>query len=370
MNRLIIDASNIISGGGLTHLKEFINHANPEEFGFNEVELWASKKSLNKLSDKSWLNKRTHNLLNKGYFSRFIWKHTVLKKSLDKKSVLFIPGTGYLKTKANVVTMCQNLLPLEKDEMNRFYPSLIWLRLLLLRYLHLKSYRKSDGVIFLNKYCLEKTKTLITEINNARVIPHGVNNQFRYQRKDYKVKDGFNLLYVSSLNLYKQQWLIAKAVLELNREGVPVSLVLIGESYSSAGLKLKNIIDKYPAYVDSISWLGKIPYENLDSYYKEADAFIYGSTCETFGMTLLEAMASSLPIACSNKSSMKNLLKDAGIYFDPENVESIKDAIMKLYNSEKLRKEYGTKAYSLASEYDWENTVNLTLDYLSEIGAS
>ena len=368
--RIVIDASNIITGGGLTHLKEFISHANPKAHGFDSVVLWSSTKTLNRIDDKEWLAKRSNLSLNKGYIHRFIWKHFVLKPTLNEGDVLFIPGTGYLDAKAKVVTMCRNLLPLEESEMNRFYPGLTWVRLKLLSYLHLKSFNSSDGVIFLNEYCLERATKLSANLKDYCVIPHGVNEKFKHQRTDYSLNGKLELLYVSTIDLYKHQWQIAKAVLELNVEGFNISLTLIGEAYSSTEILIEDVLKKYPEHSSSVKWLGKVSYEELGSYYKNADAFIYGSTCETFGMTLLEAMASSLPIACSNKSSMNNLLNEGGIYFEPENIKSIKNAILKLLKSKKLRKEYGTKAFKLASKYSWEKTAHNTLKYLSEIGES
>jgi len=87
-------------------------------------------------------------------------------------------------------------------------------------------------------------------------------------------------------------------------------------------------------------------------------------------MTLLEAMASSLPIACSNKNSMNILLGKGGIYFEPENIASIKNAIVKLFKSIKLSIKYGTKAYKKASQYSWGKTAHKILKYLSKIGES
>lgn len=365
--KLVIDASNIFSGGGLTHLKEFLKHAQPIKHDFEQVFLWASNKTLDKLSHKKWLNKKSHRFLNKGYFRRFLWRQFVLKPSLDKDTLLFIPGTGYVSGAGKVVTMCRNLLPLEKEELNRFYPSITWLRLMFLRFLHIKSFEKADGVIFLNEYCALKADELAGRIRDSKVIPHGVNDDFRVNREDYSNSDSFELLYVSTLDLYKHQWLIAEAVLKLRTEGIPVTLTLIGESYGSTDKKLKDILNKYPKEAEAIKWRGKVPYQQLNKFYKKADAFIYGSTCETFGMTLLEAMASSLPIACSNKSSMKGMLKDAGIYFNPEDVNSVKDAIIKVYNNFDLRKKKGKKAYEIASNYTWEKTVEDTFQYFSEV---
>jgi glycosyltransferase involved in cell wall biosynthesis len=368
--KLIIDASNIISGGGLTHLKEFIRHAEPKEFGFNNVVLWSSDKTLNHIDDKEWLIKCTHSYLNKSYFHRFYWKHFVLKSTLSKNNVLFIPGTGYLKSKAKVITMCRNLLPIDRNEMKRFFPSLTWLRYCFLRIQHFNAYKKADGVIFLNKYCLDAIpKKISNNITRYDIIPHGLNKIFKESRKvKYLIDNECNIIYLSRVNLYKHQWSVAKAVYELKNEGYSINLTLAGGMNGPGSNKLKTIINQYKVkHPDTVQIIDLIPYSELPEFYRGADIFIFASTCETFGNILLEAMGLGLPIACSNKSSMQELLHDAGIYFDPENVKSIKDALKKLLSSAELRNELGNKVSGLASNYSWEKTSNQTLKFLSDV---
>ena len=70
--KLGIDAFNISSGGGLTHLKEFISAARPEEYGFTKVYLWGSAELLNKIKNKRWLVKLNEPFLNKNLFFKNI----------------------------------------------------------------------------------------------------------------------------------------------------------------------------------------------------------------------------------------------------------------------------------------------------------
>ena len=62
-----------------------------------------------------------------------------------------------------------------------------------------------------------------------------------------------------------------------------------------------------------------IPYHELHSEYKDADLGVFASSCENLPIILIEKMASGLPIACSNKGPMPEVLGSAGVYFDPEN---------------------------------------------------
>jgi glycosyltransferase involved in cell wall biosynthesis len=102
---------------------------------------------------------------------------------------------------------------------------------------------------------------------------------------------------------------------------------------------------------------------------REAGMFLFASSCETFGVTVLEAMASRLPIACSNRSGLPEILGDGGVYFDPADVESIADALGRLVESRDLRQGCAERAYLRASSYTWERSARATAAYLRDIAA-
>ena len=133
---LIIDASNIKSGGGLTHLKEILRYDAPIKYGYRYVKIYSSQNTLDNIEIKPWLIKKSHKWLNMNYFFLALWKIFVFKKEIQcNNSVIFIPGTGFYHKR--YVTMCQNLLPIVKVETDRFFFSLEWIRLLILKYIHL-----------------------------------------------------------------------------------------------------------------------------------------------------------------------------------------------------------------------------------------
>ena len=78
---------------------------------------------------------------------------------------------------------------------------------------------------------------------------------------------------------------------------------------------------------DFITYKGTVPHEQLNAHYAAANLCVFASSCENMPNILLEGMASGLPIACSNRGPMSEILGDAGLYFDPEVVDSIAEAI-------------------------------------------
>jgi glycosyltransferase involved in cell wall biosynthesis len=74
---------------------------------------------------------------------------------------------------------------------------------------------------------------------------------------------------------------------------------------------------------EQVDLLGYVSVEELRQHYREARAFVFASLFEGFGIPLLEAMASGTPVACSNTTSMPEVVGDCGLMFDPRSTEDM-----------------------------------------------
>jgi glycosyltransferase involved in cell wall biosynthesis len=83
---------------------------------------------------------------------------------------------------------------------------------------------------------------------------------------------------------------------------------------------------------------------------------------------LLEAMTAGLPIACSNRGPMPEVLGEAGVYFDPESPEQIANAMASLMEDAQKRAECAARAFEYASRYTWERCAKETFSFLAEVG--
>lgn len=148
---------------------------------------------------------------------------------------------------------------------------------------------------------------------------------------------------------------------------MPVTLDLIGPAYPPALARLQAAIAAADPQSGFIRYHGSLPYGQLVDYYHQSDAFVFASSCETFGQILLEAMASGLPIACAERSAMPELLGDAGLYFDPENPNDIAAALERLLGRPALREQLACCAYERAHAYSWQRCARETCEFLVEI---
>lgn len=374
--RLGIDASNIRASGGVVHLTEMLRVAEPLKHGFDRVIVWGGKATLNRLEEMPWLHKIHEPLLDLALPSRLYWQRFVLGRlaAREKCDLLFMPGGLYLGSFRPLVAMSQNLLPFWWEEIRRYGVSRDALRLILLRWGQSRTFKSANGVIFLTNYARDVILNKIKKCGGIyTIIPHGVDRQFfsapRPQKnlKNYSPQQPFRLLYVSTIDMYKHQWHVAEAAAELRNAGYPVRLDFIGPAYPAAMRQLRRMLASLDPGETFIHYLGEVPYSELFNRYRQADLFIFASTCENLPNILLEAMASGLPIACSGREPMPEILCDAGVYFDPEKPSDIADTLKGLIDSPITRAQKAEAAYQRAKTYTWERCAEETFRFISGI---
>lgn len=368
-----IDASNLHSGGGLTHLIELLRAARPPEYGVERVVVWGGSATLMALDDRSWLEKRTPAELDNGLLQRLHWQRFRLSQAARDEgcAVLFVPGGSYAPGFHTVVTMSRNMLPFEMRELRRYGWTLTTLRLLLLRVMQSRSFQKADGVIFLTEYARDFVTNVSGRLRgHIGVIPHGFNRRFNRaptrQRPiaDYDDARPYRLIYVSIIDQYKHQWHVVQAVAALRKQGIPIVLDLVGPAYPPALDRLNDTISQVDPDRRWAHYHGAIAFDTLHHQYAQADLGLFASSCENMPNILLETMASGLPIACSNRGPMREVLGDAGEYFDPEHPDDIARALNVLIGSPQLRTELAQASYTRALQYSWQHCADETFRFL------
>lgn len=373
--QLGIDASNLRSGGSVTHLSELLRVARPEKHGIKRVFVWGGQNILRHLPERDWLESVYEPTLDGALPRRVLWQQTKLSRLAQRAAcdLLFIPGGTYLGDFKPYVTMSRNALPFDFSQVRHYGASSMLLRFLLLRYSQVKTMRRADGTIFLDDYARSLVVRAAGKLNGAdAIIPHGVSERFRAapraQKKlsAYSKREPFRLLYVSTIDAYKHQWHVVEAVAQLVGKGVPVTLELVGHAHPPSLKRLRRAVRRLHAqgYVD---YRGAIPHADLPSAYSRADAFVFASSCENLPNTLLEAMTAGLPIACSNKDPMPGILGDGGIYFDPEAPAEMAAVLQQLIDSPDAREKYSAAASARARAYTWERCADETFSFLKKI---
>lgn len=371
-----IDAANIRLGGGITHLAEILKVLDVQSMGIDQIVIWGCQNTLGQLPNAPWLKKISPAKLNGNLISRVIWQTFSLSRAATKEgcNILLVPGGSYFGSFHPVVTISQNLLPFEWGEIFRNQSILMALKMIVLRYVQGFSFKHSDGVIFLTEYAKSRVCAVIgASLKNSIVIPHGQTTQFcqppRRQKKwnEYSMENPIEILYVSNVDVYKHQIEVLDAVNQLRLRGLPLKLTMIGHAVPGYSNKLLAKLDQLDSVRAWANYLGMVKYEELGAFYNRADIGIFASSCETFGIILLEKMAAGLPIACSNMSSMHEILQDGGIYFDPDNPKDIANSLEELILSQDLRTQKSLMSYRRSSDYSWSRCADETFSYTLKI---
>jgi glycosyltransferase involved in cell wall biosynthesis len=371
-----IDASNLRQGGGITHLVEILSSTNIYKHNISKVVIWGSSQTLDQIDEYPWLIKVMPKELNRSLVYRLMWQKFKLPRSaIDNNcDLVFSPGGSVSCNFRPIVTMSRNMLPFEWNEARRYGVSWITIRLILLRWLQSKSFNSASGVIFLTNYAKKQVIKVTGDLPGlSTVIPHGFNSRFCTDPKaqcdmtEYSLEKPFQILYVSIVDQYKHQWHVVEAVAKLRKEGYPVVLNLVGPSYPPAQKRLTKAMNKFDVHNDWVKYHGEIPYLELHNIYKGAQLGVFASSCENMPNILLETMASGLPIACSNRGPMPEVLGDAGVYFDPEQPIEIYRAIKNLINNPQLRLEKSQASFHRAQQYSWDVCALETFSFLEQV---
>lgn len=374
--RLGIDAANLNGvGGALVHIRALLQSARPTEHGFDRVVIWGSRNTLCQLKDQPWLEKHTSAALNGSLIDRSLWQKYDLPFYARAANIdlLFAPGSNVPSTFRPFVTMNRNMLPFDLGEIFRYRSIPVICKLLALRHSQAKSFRKAAGLIFLTEYARDRlASTIGTLAGRTAIIAHGVDESFRADPKSQRLisdctkEDPFKILYASSISPYKNHGQVIDAMEQLRREGLPVALELAGPPYPPSLVKLKQAIGRATDSGRWITYHGPVTPQRMRDLYRDADLGLFASTCETFSIVLLEKMAASLPIACSNRGPGAELLGDTAFYFDARDPASIANAVRDFLQGPINRMVSAHRNHMRAKAYSWDRCARETFGFLAE----
>lgn len=288
-------------------------------------------------------------------------------------NVLFYPSgsIGVIPAHVPVASICHNLLYFDDAEYRKYRFSSVWWRnLRRLRARHRAFYPRAAGIIFTSPYSQQLAARQVQSIKRWTIVPNGVERDFLAGTPMPTIdRKPQNILYVSTVTMYKHQGNVVKAIKQLrNSTGLDYQLRLAGSADELGGKALRRVLEQEEAG-SFAHWLGDVSHDALPGLLRKADIFVFASSCEAFGITLLEAMASGLPIACSNRTGLPDLLRDGGVYFDPENCNEIASAIARLCADSALRRACAERAIQYARELTWSGCAEKTFAFLRDVAS-
>jgi len=153
----------------------------------------------------------------------------------------------------------------------------------------------------------------------------------------------------------------------LERDGAypDLKLIIIGDDLSGNPDLRRTVVRS--GVQNDVRFLGFVPIEVLRIFYDEAKIFVFPSLYEGFGLPPLEAMAHGTPVVTSNVSSLPEVVGNAAVLVNPENVFEIMRALHRVLTDHSLRERMKERGYQQATRFSWEASVRRILQVYGEV---
>ena len=238
------------------------------------------------------------------------------------------------------------------------------------------SLRHLDRIIAVSEFVKQELIDLVNvKESRITVIPNGINTGFFYPRprneesvlliQPFSFRRPY-ILYAARLDhpVKNHVKLIEAFGIFKERTRYPHRLVLAGGERDNAAV-VKQFASS-SKYRNDIFFTGHFPYASLPELYAGSDFVVFPSMYEGFGLGVLEAMASGVPVACARAASLPEAAGYAALYFDPADAEEMADRMVSLTDRE-IAKDLCQKGLERAKIFSWDECAEKTFSAVLEM---
>ena len=195
-------------------------------------------------------------------------------------------------------------------------------------------------------------KTLIKQgmaENCVHMAPYGVNIKDFKPRRDFRKIDKMRFLFVGSFSQRKGISYLLQAFKELENEGENISLTMAGR-----GIMDYELVKSYE--LKCLETHVNLPLEKLVELMQESDVFVFPSICEGFGLVLIQAMATGMPLITTYNTSGPDFIEEGkdGFLIEAQDVEAIKNKVRYFLQNPDEVKRMGQNAILKSKDFTWE----------------
>lgn len=373
--RIAINALSARVGGGLIYLRKLIYYLREidEDNEYYILVTRGNREEVMQFQDTRF-RPVIVNVGNTGL--RVIYEQTILPIVLRRLSIDVVYAPADL---APLFAPCKVVLGVQNA--NIYYPSvvgrgaMIRAKLKVQRWLASLSAKKAAKVIFVSE-------TSATHIGRRLNIPdvrrvviwHGVEiDRFSPQRASISqvnilpnnngVRSGY-ILFVSNVSRHKNLEALLKGYSMLPKSLQDEhQLLVVGRISKSCHAELSKLA-RDCGCAENVVFAGEVPHEELPAIYRGAILFVLPSLLETFGIPVIEAMASGVPVIASSAPALPEIVGDAGLLFDPKDPSDLAGKITAIITDETLRTYLIEKGLQRARLFTWERCTKKTLAVL------
>ncbi len=236
------------------------------------------------------------------------------------------------------------------------------------------SFRDADGILtFSNFTSLELISRFALDEKKVKIVYHGVDPRFleevpaaelKATRKRCNLPPAF-LLFVGAQVPRKNLVRFLGALKIIHLHGIQIPLVMIGpEGEDTEAIRTRAEKLGLGHWVMSTGYLAETDVRHA---YRLASAFVLPSLCEGFGLPLVEAMASGVPVVASQTSAIPEVCRDAAVYFQPDSPESMAEKVISVIENGELRKRLVARGKERVRDFSWEKAAAETLQFYERV---
>lgn len=377
--KIAINALSAKGGGGVTYLNRLIFYLR-EADDQNEYYIFVTQHNRTKIV--GFENPRFHvvevhiqNLLH-----RLLYEQAALPILLKRLNIDIVYAPAEI---APLLAPCAVVLGIQNS--NVYYSTKIKRplaekgRFWVLRQLARLSSHKASRIIFVsNTACRDITTKLRANPTKTRVILHGVEVD-KFQKVDLAenpisanqpIGSDKYILCLSVLARHKNIETLIKAYAALDKQFQhQYRLVIAGRKAPPYGDELIALAQQLNLDC-RVCFTGEIPHNSVPPLYQRASLFVLPSYLETFGIPIIEAMASGVPVLAANASAIPEVVGDAGLLFDPNDPDELRAKIEEVLSDQALREELSQKGLERVKTFSWERCAQQTLAVFKEACAA
>lgn len=238
---------------------------------------------------------------------------------------------------------------------------------------------------FFLKRKLLKAKSIITVSNFSKteivkylnISPDKIHVFYNGVFKNFQPLDQFDKVKINSI-IFKYR-LPSKFIFSIGNHKPHKNLEMLTEAYCKGNFNIPLVIltnsnhklikiAKYYGKLKLVHFLDFVLEEDISLIYSLSSAFVYISLYEGFGLPAIEAAACAVPVVVSNTTSLPEIMEDAAIYVDPENIIEIQNGIQEALDVHSEKTQLCIKnGLKLIEKYSWEKMANETLQLYNSL---
>ncbi len=226
------------------------------------------------------------------------------------------------------------------------------------------SMKRADEVIAVSRTMAFEAEQYTGIRRSMHIVPYGVHEGFGPHNGHARPISEAYVLSVSSVVPHKNYEAAIEMFASLKRRyQVPHVLVIIGAGPTKYVQSLKDLAATLRIGA-SVRLVGHVEHQHLPAWYEHADAFVLTSACESFGLPIIEAMATGVPVVASKLSGLPETVGLAGILEDPAETDKFADQLYRALTDQELRQGLQSRGLKRAAEFTWSRTANATLNIM------